>query len=64
VTGVFFRTQTPEALADAVRRFETLSFDSRVMSAHAEPFGPSHFIRRIREYAETRHREYLASTFG
>lgn len=64
VTGVFFRTQTPEALAEAARRFETLSFDSRVMSAHAEPFGPTHFVKRIREYAETRHREYLASTFG
>ncbi|MBM4155543.1 MAG: glycosyltransferase family 4 protein [Lentisphaerae bacterium] len=64
VTGVFFREPTPEALADAVRRFETLSFDGAVMAAHAEPFGPTPFIRRIREYAERRHREYIESYYG
>jgi len=62
-TGIFFREQTPEALAEAVERFEKLSFDSSKIRAHAEGFGAEAFEKAIRRYVETRHTEYLDTFF-
>jgi glycosyltransferase involved in cell wall biosynthesis len=44
-TGVLFERQTPECLADAVRRFEALEtrFDPARIRAHAERFSPQRF---------------------
>jgi len=50
-TGVFFRDQTPEALAEAVLRFEaaeaTGTFVPAEIRAHAESFGPARFRREL-----------------
>ena len=48
-TGLFFDTQTPEALADAVRRFEASRsrFDAARIAAHAAGFDREHFKRRF-----------------
>jgi glycosyltransferase involved in cell wall biosynthesis len=63
-TGVFFHAQTPEALAEAVERFETLSFDSRRIRAHAEGFSAEAFETAIRSYVEARRAEYLHTFFS
>jgi len=47
VTGVFFREPTPESLADAVRRFETMTFDAPVIRRHAESFDTTVFKKRF-----------------
>jgi glycosyltransferase involved in cell wall biosynthesis len=46
-TGVFFREQTPAALAAAVRRFEAMRFDPAAIRAHAQTFDTAVFERRI-----------------
>ncbi|MGI6368315.1 MAG: glycosyltransferase [Anaerolineae bacterium] len=46
-TGVFFYEATPESLAEAVRRFETMSFSPSVLHAHAEQFGIPRFQREL-----------------
>ena len=53
-TGLWFEPQTPEALADAVRRFEAVEaeFDAGVVRAHAERFGPERFRSEIRREIE------------
>jgi glycosyltransferase involved in cell wall biosynthesis len=38
VTGLFFREQTPEALVDALRRFEVTGFEAEKIRAHALRF--------------------------
>jgi glycosyltransferase involved in cell wall biosynthesis len=48
VTGVFFDKQSPESLADAVRRFEKMSFDSGVIRSKAEKFGVDVFETKMR----------------
>jgi glycosyltransferase involved in cell wall biosynthesis len=63
-TGIFFHEQTPEALAAAVKRFETLTFDSRSIRAHAEGFGAAAFETAIRSYVEARRAEYLHTYFS
>lgn len=50
LTGMLFREQTAEALADAIRRFESLTFDSGAIRKHAESFDRSVFERRLKEY--------------
>ncbi|MBL8262996.1 MAG: glycosyltransferase [Xanthomonadaceae bacterium] len=44
-SGVFFEAQTPESLAEAVRRFEDIAsgFDARVLRTHAERYGNAQF---------------------
>jgi glycosyltransferase involved in cell wall biosynthesis len=53
-TGVFFAHQTPEALADAVRRFEASEsrFDPARVRAHAEGFSAERFRAGIRGEVE------------
>ena len=58
-TAVFFREQTPDALATAMLQFEAEEhrFDPKALRAHAERFGRPVFKRRIEEYIERRWRE-------
>jgi glycosyltransferase involved in cell wall biosynthesis len=56
-TGVFFREPTPDALIDAVGRFEAHAFDPAVLTASARPFGRSRFLEAVR-----REQEVLLST--
>lgn len=44
-SGVFFEAQTPESLAEAVRRFEDIAsgFDASVLRTHAERYGNAQF---------------------
>lgn len=44
-TGIWFESQTPEALADAVRRFEDAEphFDAKLIRSHAERFSAARF---------------------
>jgi len=53
-TGLFFFKQTPEALAAAVRRFDTLEpeFDPLRIRAHAERYEPARFREQIAEQVE------------
>ncbi len=47
-TGVFFYEQTPEALRDAVREFETIGeFRAKVCSANAERFSIGNFEKHL-----------------
>ena len=43
VTGVLFDAQTPEAVADAIRRFETLQLDPAAPRENARTFGRARF---------------------
>lgn len=51
-TGVFFRQPTPEALMQAVRELEALSFDGEAIRRHAQTFGVARFQREIGELIE------------
>jgi glycosyltransferase involved in cell wall biosynthesis len=49
VTGVFFYEQTPEALIEAVKRFETMTFDPKAVRKQAEKFGVDVFRREMKQ---------------
>jgi glycosyltransferase involved in cell wall biosynthesis len=49
-TALFFYEQTSEALVSAVRKFETISFDSAFIRKHAESFDEGVFIKKIRNF--------------
>ena len=48
VTGTFFDEPSPQALADAIARFDPSAYDPLRLRAHAEGFSPSRFIERLR----------------
>ncbi len=50
VSGTFFREQTSECLADAVRRFDATAFDPAAIRAHAERYGVDVFQERMRGF--------------
>ncbi len=52
VSGIFFDEQTPEAVMEAVGRFDGMSFDRNRIREQALPFDKEAFKRRIREYVE------------
>ncbi len=56
-TGLFFREQTPEALAEAVMRFRDADFYPQVIHQHALRFDRSEFVRRFGEFVRTRYDE-------
>ncbi len=49
-TGVFFYEQTKEALINAVRQFETMTFDAGVIRSHAEAFSEERFTKELYDY--------------
>jgi glycosyltransferase involved in cell wall biosynthesis len=50
-TAVFFDEQTPESLVDAVRRFESYTFDPAALVQHASQWSVPVFQERIRRSA-------------
>ncbi len=53
VTGTFFHEPTPEALADAVLRFDTRAVDAEACRANAERFSVVRFRRELMAQIET-----------
>lgn len=49
ITGTYFYERSPESLADAVRRFDTLSWDSNVIRGNAERFSVDTFREQFAE---------------
>ncbi|MBI4013387.1 MAG: glycosyltransferase [Candidatus Rokubacteria bacterium] len=52
VTGLLFREQTPEALVDALRRFEVTGWSAEKIRAHALRFGEARFRAEMRAFVE------------
>lgn len=52
VSGIFFDAQTPASLEEALKRFETTSFDSEMIRDHAEKFSKEKFQQYISQYIE------------
>jgi glycosyltransferase involved in cell wall biosynthesis len=53
-SGVFFREQTPEALADTVRAFDANQIDPSACRANAERFAKDVFKESINQFIEER----------
>jgi glycosyltransferase involved in cell wall biosynthesis len=59
-TGLLFHEQTPEALADAIRRMEFADFDPVAIRHHAERFSVGRFKRELHTFIEEMWREFTA----
>jgi len=59
-TGVFFDAQTPEAIADAVLRFEAneAAFDAAACRRNAERFGVERFRREFADHVAARYEAF------
>lgn len=57
VTGLFFKEQTADSLVEALKSFETMKFDKKVLRAHAEKFDEAVFKERISRFIEEKYRE-------
>lgn len=57
-TGLFFKEQTTESLKDAVMKFEKMSFDKKVIRAHAEEFGIDIFKNKIKNFVDEKYNEF------
>jgi glycosyltransferase involved in cell wall biosynthesis len=53
-TGMFFDEPTPESLADAVRDFQRMRFDSAAIRQHALEFDTTVFLRRFSQLVESK----------
>jgi glycosyltransferase involved in cell wall biosynthesis len=60
ITGLHFHEQSPEAICDAVERFErrTHGFDPTSLRAHAEQFSTTAFRRTFRQFVESKWAEH------
>ncbi len=52
LSGVFFTEQTVEAITAAVKRLDTIKFDSEKIAAHARQFGRDQFIQQMRSHID------------
>jgi glycosyltransferase involved in cell wall biosynthesis len=52
-TAVFFYEQSADALMEAVRRFETYTFDSDALVRHAQVWGVPSFKEKLRKIVES-----------
>jgi len=59
-TGVFFRARTPESLAEAVKRFDSLHFDPAGIREHAVAFDRAVFQRKLADFIRVVYGEFSA----
>src|SRR4029078_7752630 len=66
VAGLLFHEQSPEAICDAVVRFEkeARNFDPIRLRAHAENFSTAAFLRRFRDCVESKWAEQQRELAG
>jgi glycosyltransferase involved in cell wall biosynthesis len=60
VTGILFDEQTPESLATAIQKFETMSFEASACRARAGEFSTEHFRQRILEVTQQSWEQFSA----
>ena len=58
LSGTLFYEQTPEALAEAVRAFDGMTFDPAAIRAHAQTFDNAVFASRMKDYVDTAWEEF------
>ena len=58
VTGAFFHQQTPEALIEAIEKFDDKAYDPAAIRRHAQRFDKKVFKRRLREFVEEKLAEH------
>jgi glycosyltransferase involved in cell wall biosynthesis len=46
-TGILFEQQSVKSINDAVKLSESINWDNKLISAHAEKFDQKHFVRRL-----------------
>jgi glycosyltransferase involved in cell wall biosynthesis len=51
-TGLFFSEQSSDSVLDALRRFESLSFNPELLRNHAMKFDKKLYIERLREFVQ------------
>ena len=59
-TGLFFEEQTSDSLANALKRFDRMTFNRRAIAAHAREFDETVFHRRIEEFIKKSCSEFNA----
>jgi glycosyltransferase involved in cell wall biosynthesis len=52
-TGIFFGEQSVEAIAAAIKRFQTFTVDSTKISEHARKFGTDHFLAKFKKHVDS-----------
>ncbi len=57
-TGMFFDSQTPEALIEAVRKFKPKDFNSKEIRKHALKFDKEKFKKKIKNFVEKAYYDY------
>lgn len=57
-TGVLFKTQTPEALIEAVRRFEKLQFDPAKLREHSKKFDAHVFKAQLKDFVDKEYAKF------
>jgi len=57
-TGIFFSKQTPEAIAEAVRNLNSMSWNSQEIREHAERFSEEKFRKEIKNFIEEEWKEF------
>ena len=62
-TGVFFDSQTPEAIREAVATFEGCQFDPAAARQNALRFSPEAFAENMRAFISSKREEYMETFF-
>ena len=53
-TGVFFNSQSVDAILNALKRFKEIKFDYEYISAYAEKFSEENFQNKIKQFINSK----------
>ena len=59
-TGVFFNSQSVDAILEALIRFKKIEFDHEAISMHADQFSEKNFATNIRNYNDLKLKEKVS----
>jgi len=64
VTGILFKQQSKDSLVEALRKFETMSFNKQRIREHALKFDVEKFKQKIKQYIEEKYQEHRKNMEG
>ena len=59
-TGVFFNSQSVDAILEALIRFKKIEFDHEAISMHADQFSEKNFATNIQNYIDLKLKETVS----
>lgn len=64
ITGLFFPQQTPSSLVEALKEFEKIDWNGKLIRSHAEKFGADRFKKELKQFVDQQWEQFCENRYS